>query len=268
MIPVSTPYVSFPHLGKLGRLGNQLFQIAATIGIAIRHRANYRLPRWSYSRFLANPPPQSPQPLDVISYVEPSFNYRAVNISHSIALIGYFQSEQYFAHCAPAIRHLLTIAPNVHTALDHHYPHITRAKSCSIHVRRTDYLNNAHLCDLSSSDYYERAISLFDNDTSFYVFSDDILFCRTRFTGPQYVFIEGLSDIADMTLMSRCGSHIIANSTFSWWGAWLNPSASKKVVAPKDWFRGEWADADKPFGRLYHGYRDTKDLIPDRWIRL
>jgi len=268
MIPAPTPSVSFPRLGKLGRLGNQLFQIAATIGIATRNRANYHLPPWSYSRFLAKPLPRSTQPAHVINYIEPSYRYRAVDVTHSIALFGYFQSEQYFAHCAPTIRDLLTIAPNVQAALSHYFPHITRANSCSIHVRRTDYLKNGNLCDLSTSDYYERAIGQFDSDTIFYVFSDDIPFCRTRFIGAQYVFIEGLSDIADMTLMSRCGSHIIANSSFSWWGAWLNPTASKKVVAPRQWFKGEWSAAVKPFGRLYHGDGETKDLIPDRWTRL
>ena len=107
----------------------------------------------------------------------------------------------------------------------------------------------------------------FDSKTIFYVFSDDIDFCRHRFIGPQFIFMDQSLDIADMILMSRCASHIIANSTFSWWGAWLNPSASKKVIAPREWFTGDYVDPSLPF-RLHHGFHDTKDLIPDAWLRL
>ena len=87
------------------------------------------------------------------------------------------------------------------------------------------------------------------------VFSDDIDWCKGVFRGDRFTFIEGEKDYIDLYIMSQCKNNIIANSTFSWWGAWLNKNKNKKIVAPKKWF-----------GSLIS--HNTKDLIPKEWIKV
>lgn len=118
----------------------------------------------------------------------------------------------------------------------------------AIHVRRGDYVNNPFYVDLTQTDYYDKAIKLFPNDT-FLVFSDDIPWCREYFTGPQFEFSEGNNDVEDMNLMAGCKGVITANSSFSWWAGYL---CKGKVVAPKEWY------TDKV----------ERTKCPPNWIRL
>ncbi len=102
----------------------------------------------------------------------------------------------------------------------------------SIHVRRGDYVGNSFYVDLIENGYYARAMDEF-LDRKFLVFSDDIEFCKTYFKGSGFYFSEGNDELEDMNLMMRCNGHIVANSSFSWWAAYLGKG---KTVAPKDWY--------------------------------
>lgn len=109
----------------------------------------------------------------------------------------------------------------------------------SIHVRRGDYVGSTFHTDLTETDYYERAISLFP-DSRFLVFSDDTDWCCKRFSDTEKFLVKtNQTEIEDMNMMASCQNHIIANSSFSWWAAWLNPNKSKRVIALKEslWFR-------------------------------
>jgi hypothetical protein len=119
----------------------------------------------------------------------------------------------------------------------------------AIHVRRGDYVDNPFYVDLTKTDYYKRAIAEFP-DAKFLVFSDDIDFCKTYFIGEQYEFDES-NEIDALNAMASCVGHIIANSSFSWWGAYLAPY-TKKVIAPKLWYTDN--------------VERTK--TPDSWIRI
>ena len=109
----------------------------------------------------------------------------------------------------------------------------------SIHVRRGDYVtqHKNFYYNLTETDYYTLAMAHFPDD-KFLIFSDDIEWCKTRFLGERFEFSEGKSDVEDMNLMASCKHNIIANSSFSWWGAWLNPNPNKVVIGPKLWARG------------------------------
>lgn len=104
----------------------------------------------------------------------------------------------------------------------------------AIHVRRGDYVNNPFYVDLTETDYYLRAMDLFP-DSDFLVFSDDIEWCKSLSIFNDCSFSEGKDEIEDMNIMASCSGHIIANSSFSWWGAYLSPY-SKKIVAPNNWY--------------------------------
>ncbi len=119
-----------------------------------------------------------------------------------------------------------------------------------IHVRRGDYVGNPFYVDLSETDYYERAIEQFPPETEFLVFSDDTDFAEEFF--PEFEVFNGQDELEDLNMMASCSmGNIIANSSFSWWAAYLNPHGGK-VVAPKAWHPD--------------GVERTK--CPDNWMRI
>ena len=124
----------------------------------------------------------------------------------------------------------------------------------SLHISRKDYVTNPNHTALDAT-YYEKALKEFDENETVLVFSDDPDWCNEQelFADDRFMIAEGNSGWTDMCLMTMCKGHIIANSSFSWWGAWL--AKSEKVVAPSGWFVGS---------NLEH--LDTKDLIPEGWI--
>ena len=120
-----------------------------------------------------------------------------------------------------------------------------------VHVRRGDYVNNAFYVDLASTDYYERAMAMFPGK-QFAIFSDDTEFCKKRFIGYNIKVVEGGTELEDFNMLASCESQIIANSSFSWWAAYLNPHPKKTVIAPLAWHPD--------------GIERTK--IPTEWIKI
>ncbi len=116
---------------------------------------------------------------------------------------------------------------------------IGKRDEVSIHVRRGDYLDFEHIYkNLAKTDYYQRAIAEFPDDTKFIVFSDDIEWCKSYppFQGERFSFSEGRNEVDDLNMMASCHHNILANSTFSWWGAYLNKHEDKIVICPKQEF--------------------------------
>jgi hypothetical protein len=180
-------------------------------------------------------------------------------------LFGYWQSERYFLDCEEQIRREFTFKPFEDVKNIEVSQAITNSQcAVSVHVRRGDFVSNPKANAVHgalSSSYYSRALvdlSIKLPKMELFVFSDDIDWVRTNLDLGAYQvhFVghnTGPNSYQDMALMSLCKHHVIANSSFSWWGAWLNPSRDKIVIAPKNWFV-------KPI--------NTKDLIPPSWIRL
>ena len=143
------------------------------------------------------------------------------------------------------------------------YKKIRQHKSVSIHVRRGDYVNHPLFGGICDKAYYQRAITYIQEKTDcdyYIIFSNDIKWCEENLSallmGKNVVFVnwnKGKDSYQDMYLMSRCNYNIIANSSFSWWGAWLNNNPEKIVVAPKIWMKV----LDNDF-----------DIIPTSWIRI
>ena len=198
--------------------------------------------------------------------VEPGFHYwpGIFNVTNPCYLIGYWQSERYFATVEKAIRAIFTFRQ----PLSHHNQEISykisEVNAVSLHVRRGDYAGNPQIFikhGLCPASYYEKAVEYIRQrvpEPHFFVFSDDMDWVKKnlRIAGSVY-YVDcnrGPESYNDMRLMSMCRHHIIANSTFSWWGAWLNPVKTKIVVAPKRWF--------------HDCSTDTRDLFPEGWITL
>jgi hypothetical protein len=177
---------------------------------------------------------------------------------------GYWQSEQYFAPIADVLRQVFTFKRPLEPSAVGQAERIETSTAVSLHVRRGDYVThaatNAYLATCGP-EYYARAVAHVAErivDAQFFIFSDDPAWARAHIQAPGTpVFIEGNvgdKSYVDMQLMSRCQHHIIANSSFSWWGAWLDPHPHKVVVAPTRWLRDP--------------ARSTPDLIPSTWTRL
>lgn len=230
--------LTYSQLGNpgWGRLGNQLFHIAATLGIAHRNGHNAVFPTWSYSRYFSYPLPEGDL-LNARIYHHNSVFYEPIDLSPGDwDLEGFFTSEKFFDTIAQDIRRQFEPAPFVSEYLNQKYGSLLNRQPCSIHIRRGDYSKLSWDFPMQSLEYYQHAIAQFPSDTLFLIFSDDIIWCRRHFTGAQFEFVENEEDIIDLFLMSRCRHHIIANSTFSWWGAWLNPDPTKIVLCPDRWF--------------------------------
>jgi hypothetical protein len=150
-------------------------------------------------------------------------------------LNGYWQSEKYFLDNEYIIREEL--APNNATQfkLIEKYPDLLK-ESVSLHVRRTDYVNQPQNHPTQTIQYYKDALDIIGYYDKLYILSDDIDWCKENLKFDNMVFVQNDSDVEDLWTMSLCKHNIIANSSFSWWGAWLNSNPDKIVVAPSKWF--------------------------------
>ena len=187
-------------------------------------------------------------------------NFTSKVINENSYFAGFWQSERYFSKYKNEILNVLEFN-KVNDFRNKQYIRLIKNNfSVSIHVRRTDYFNpenKDYYLDLSSTDYYKNSISLVQSeypDAIFFVFSDNIRECKKLFRGKCFVFVNCNSrhPWKDMFLMTLCDRNIVANSSFSWWGAYLNPR--KDVIAPKDNQSG--------FARDYPFY------YPDSWKKV
>lgn len=231
-------------------LGNQLFIIATTISLAIDNDTDAVFPDLHNKEIYGSYTDNIFSKLNLgknknfvkYQYYEKKFSYNPIPFIDDLEINGYFQSEKYFAHNRDNILKIFNLD---NTKFE--------PKTLGIHVRRGDYLKlkNIHPI-LSETNYYKSAIEYFENKhDTILVFSDDIAWCKNNFNDNRIIFVEGNSDIEDLTLMQKCGDMIIANSSFSWWGAWLNRNVNN-VVAPINWFSE-------------NSKIDTKDIIPNKW---
>lgn len=187
------------------------------------------------------------------------------SISTPSYLFGYWQSENYFSDVAEVIRSDFQLKSEYTPARLETLSKIRAAETAvSVHVRRGDYVSNAKTNAIHGTcdpDWYAAALSEMASkfeDMQLFVFSDDISWTRDNLPSyPSMTFVEPQDDgkdVQDMHLMASCRAHVVANSSFSWWGAWLNPRQDKHVIAPAQWFRSSTHDA--------------RDLIPKSWQKL
>lgn len=267
--------ISFDYLAAPGQLGNQMFKYAALRGIAENNGYDFYVPpsklyleknkqlnkayrkifKYEYqNHFLFEYFEMNSFPRKNIKYskftkqVSPESHLFDENLFNNcpdnVQLTGFYQSPKYFQNIEEIIRndfkfkkHIVNKAKNLH---------FKYTFDCSMHIRRGDYLTNPNHYALSMK-YYNQAIDIFGQDSNFLVFTDDIeWFKSTKFYRKgQFNLISTLtknSTILDLYFMSLCNRHIIANSTFSWWGAWL--SGSNKIIYPINWFKDGRSSSD------------------------
>lgn len=261
--------ISFNQLGNLGRLGNQMFQYASLKGIAANRGFDSCIPDESTfgvsDSNVKNCPANIHNTFNLQTFVRIT-NNRMVQESgyhfdeelfntceDNVDLYGYFQSEKYFKHIENNIRSEFSFKDEVVKDFKNFIDQFSSdGEVISLHVRRGDYLNLQSFHPTPPLEYYEEALNKLP-DAPVIIFSDDPDWCFNQelFDSDRFLVSQDMSPDYDMCLMSLCKYHIIANSSFSWWGAWL--ANSKKVIAPKDWFGPSLSQ------------HDTSDLYCEGW---
>ncbi|NHC12722.1 alpha-1,2-fucosyltransferase [Motilibacter deserti] len=277
----------------MGGLGNQMFQYAAGLRLAHRRGVPLRIdtswfdsaegrgsatprtyaldcfavtsPRWRLARLRHTrwgrragllPP--------VLREKSFAFDPGVLDAPDGVVLEGYWQSEDYFADAAQIVRRELTFCTPPSSRTRELLEEVRSRESVSLHVRRGDYVTSRATNDFHgtcSPDYYAAAVARVASavpDPHYYVFSDDPQWCKDNLVldAPTTYVDHNPPErgAEDLRLMAACRHHVLANSSFSWWGAWLEDDASHVVVAPRTWFRDPSID--------------TGDLVPARWERV
>ena len=268
--------IGFNYLGKMGQLGNQMFQYASLRGIAKNRGFNFCIPynkevvvdalgnRLRVELFdpfiMSNVDQLNIQLIDQDRPTVTDDNFKFdQNIFDEcpdwVSLQGYFQSEKYFKHIEDEIKEDFTFKNEIALLCKHNMSEMDRP--IAIHIRRGDFLENSGNHTNLGLDYYEKALNLFGKDRIVIIFSDDPEWCKEQplFEDDRFLVAEGNDSYTDLCLMSLCSDFVIANSSFSWWGAWLSKSLTKTVCAPdpKIWFGPN------------NSHLDTSDIIPRDW---
>ena len=263
----------------IGGLGNQLFQYAVGRSLSNRYSTELKLDISSFNEYKLHQ--YSLMEFDVIKnyasqdeiagalvYNEKQFHYDE-NFSKypdNIYLVGYWQTEKYFNHIDDILKKEISVSSNICGKDKEIASLILSSESVCLHIRRGDYVKGSYsdqifdACDLL---YYKNAIeevSAIIHDPHIFVFSDDHMWVKDNLKLKyKTIFVthnDASTNYQDLRLMSLCKHNIVANSTFSWWGAWLNDNPAKIVYAPKKWFNSNVRNLD------------PKDIIPETWIKL
>jgi hypothetical protein len=197
--------------------------------------------------------------------LEDDFTFNTAVLAHKgdCYLSGVWQSEKYFTSIKEELQEVFTLKEPMGTEGIKWSNSIQNSESVSIHIRRGDYITNTKTNQFHgtcSPAYYEKAVATIIakvQNPTFFIFSDDIEWAKKNFTIPyptNYVSNPNIPDFEELIIMSNAKHNIVANSSFSWWAAWLNKNTSKVVISPQKWFGGS--------------NTDTSDLIPDSWIKV
>ena len=277
--------ISMRNLGSNGRLGNQMFQYAGLRGLAAKHNYDWKIPapesfaRSNYGLFdcfkmdsvapanFGQPPGQTITS-GCFHFNEQFFN----NLPDGVDISDYFQTERYFSHISDIIRSDFQFNDEILSKCKEVIDQVENP--IFMHVRRGDYLKCSDFHPFVGMDYYKKALELFPEDVTVLLFSDDMAWCKTQefFNSEQFLHSEfntrynqlcdtnngpeqSLIPYYDLCMMSLCKGGVIANSTMSWWAAWLMNNPSLPIVTPTPWFGPKSND-------------NTVDLIPTRWTTI
>jgi hypothetical protein len=268
--------IGFNALGRMGRLANQMFQYASLKGIARNIGTDICIPNYKNA---IDDGIGNKLYTELFDNFDLNVNIGLLNNGHApavqerffhfdeelftlcpdhVSLQGYFQSEKYFKSIENEIRQDFVFKDEILDPCKEMVESID--EPIALHIRRTDYLKNAENHHNLSLKYYKNALSHFDSDRNVIVFSDDPKWCSKQklFSDDRFLISENTDNRVDLCLMTLCSDFIIANSSYSWWGAWLSSNQNKEVIAPVEWF-----------GKTgYTKGHNTKDLIPNEWMRI
>lgn len=258
--------ITFTKLGRYGRAGNQMFQVASTIGIAVKHGYEYAFPYWQNWDHRFPPEPTitpSDEDIDMQSYfknslplLQPSLGgliekevpwgyHDLVLPSGNWDLRGHMQSEKYFAHCRPLIKHYFEWSEKTIKSAKYHLFSIRSffygvENFACIQFRRGDYVPKAGYHPVIGADYYKRAIAMLPAGTKLIVFPEHNEAEAREMIGDEAYYVDtNIHYMTRMYMASLCSHFILPNSTYMWFPAWLCDNPGKIVTVPAGWFGPE-----------------------------
>lgn len=269
--------LTMSNFGRKGRLGNQLFQLAALKGLSLKHNHKLLVPKWHYSKYFDLEGCFEEGTMSPIKTVdEPHYHYAELPVEgkgiHD--LNGYFQSEKYWQDNIAAIKQMFSFKQGFAESVRQKYAQALagfKKQKIAISIRRGDYVGNPNYAQLPITWYFTALNKYFPDwyNHNVIIFSDDIPYCKLHFGGFENVhfaentfnnidkrlyFKENESAIEQLCLMSLCDHFIIANSTFSWWGAYLGEKKHTVIVRPTEHLDGN-----------LKANNNTKDYYPAHW---
>ena len=278
--------IGYNRLGSNGRLGNQMFQYAGLRGVATNRGFDWVVPRpesygdSNYGLFdcfkMSNVKEENFGMINGQNVATGQFHFNQDFFDRcpdNVNLHDYFQSPKYFSNIEDQIREDFTFKAEI---LDPCQEIMSDLESpIFIHVRRGDYVNSQNAHPVCSVEYYKEALTHFDDEVPVLVFSDDIEWCKKQelFSDDRFMLSEyqerypqtcdtndgkqnALIPYFDLCMMSLCSGGIIANSSMSWWGAWLINNPTQPIIAPNPWFGPQ-------YNKYYMG-----DLLADSWVEV
>jgi hypothetical protein len=279
--------IGYNRLGSNGRLGNQMFQYASLRGIAAKNGYDWCIPSDDYNHKdnyglfetfkMTNVKPNNLGFVNASSVEENDHCFSEeffTKLPDNVNLNGYFQTEKYFSHIKDEILEDFTFHDDYYNPCKEYIDSL-ESEPIFLHIRRSDSIGREEYHPILPISYFEDALKKFPEDTPCFVFSDDVEWCKSQkiFEQDRFLFNESngrysyrtvdgtgkmqntLLPQVDLCLMSLCSGAIVSNSSFSWWGAWLQNNRGQVVAPnPKKWFGTAMT------------HLDTSDIVPESWI--
>jgi hypothetical protein len=293
--------ISFNYLGQYGRLGNQMFQYAFLLGLYSKYGYDISIPPSEFKNAWINHQLFQAFKLKSLKkenifyndYLniysdscikEKQFHFDEIlfnNAKDNVDYYGYFSSEKYFEHCKDLVRENFQFLDHIQSKCSKFMEQFEGKKVLSIHVRRGDYIGRKSEFPTTNEEYFRKCFGIIGDYDYAIVFSDDYEWCKDQkiFSPDNIIFskthdpvnynkdtdlVSNNSNLYDLCLMSMCNKHIISNSTFGWWGAWLADSST--VCYPDPWF-GDYIMNNNTL-QFHETTPDLKDFFPNHWIRV
>lgn len=256
---------STAHL--MGGLGNQMFQIANAFAQSLDGNINCYFKPYSQTELQGKTANNYVNNIfkklnfkqdlpNVKRYYEPNFSYneKKFDWNESIEFYGYYQSSKNFLNFSEEVKSLFLPNEDSEKYLSQKYPQILNNDTLSLHVRIGDFKKFPDIHPTINIDYINQAIKKIGDYSYLFVFSDDKEWVYNNIKYDNIIIVNE-EDYLEMWLMSMCKNNIMSNSTFSWWGAFLNTNQNKKVVVPSKWFGVK-------------GPKDYQDIYENNWIKI
>jgi hypothetical protein len=214
-----------------GGLGNQMFQISNAISESKKYLIECKFKSEAYTPMQAFQP--SKYANNIFRNIDLSLTQEEYN--DAFVLTGYFQSVDYFKEIQDEIKQIFSPTSDFLNKANECYPELSYENTLSIHIRRGDYLSISDTLPVVDISYINKAIEIIGDYSKVFIFSDDKVWAKENLDNENFILVENLDDYEELWMMSLCKNNIISNSTFSWWGSFLNKNVDKKIIAPSLW---------------------------------
>jgi hypothetical protein len=251
----------------MGGLGNQMFQIAHTFAQGLRNGVEVKFRPFAYTPMQAN------QPTKYINNIFKKLNFEKITENckqiraawhyeeiipppnTNVEFFGYYQSSKNFYGFENEIKDIFLPDDDFKTKILQKYPQLLNKNNVSIHIRRGDYLQIPDVLPTIDVSYFHKCLEIINSYDNIFVFSDDKNWVKENIKFENIIYVDGLEDYEELWTISLCRINIMSNSSFSWWGAFLNQNPNKIIYTPSIWF-GE------------NGEKDYNDIYENDWIKI